>query len=160
MADAYTLLNINQDVLKDFHLQANRIDDHQTEKVINQNLRKLKEIESRMLANEGITVSRQSIDEVLYKVVEASHSGETKMEDWTMRELRIVSYYLMKLQNEDAVYNYALTLLDKGWKNMFFNGLVFYVLNSWNMIKPELRKNTCQLITKSYSCILTAIEDI
>ena len=148
MADAYTLLNINQDVLKDFHLQANRIDDHQTEKVINQNLRKLKEIESRMLANEGITVSRQSIDEVLYKVVEASHSGETKMEDWTMRELRIVSYYLMKLQNEDAVYNYALTLLDKGWKNMFFNGLVFYVLNSWNMIKPELRKNTCQLITK------------
>lgn len=148
MADAYTLLNINQDVLKDFHLQANRIDDHQTEKVINQNLRKLKEIESRMFANEGITVSKQSIEEVLYKVVEASHSGATKMEDWTMRELRIVSYYLMKLQNEDEVYSYALTLLDKGWKNMFFNGLVFYVMNSWNMIKPELRKNTCQLITK------------
>lgn len=148
MADIYNLLNINPDVLKDFHLQANRIDDHQTERVINKNLRKLKEIESRMFANEEIKVSRQSIEEVLYKVLEASHSGETNMGNWTMRELRIISYYLMKLQNEDDVYNYALNLLDKGWKNMFFNGLVFYVMNSWNMIKSELRKNTCQLITK------------
>ena len=48
MADAYALLNISQEVLKDFHLQANRIDDHQTEKIINQNLRKLKEIEMRI----------------------------------------------------------------------------------------------------------------
>ena len=73
MADAYTILGINQDVLTDFHLQANRIDDHQTEKIINQNLRKLMEIESRVYANEGIKVSKQSIDEVLYKVVEESH---------------------------------------------------------------------------------------
>lgn len=148
MPDAYSLLNLNHDVLKEFQLQANRIDDRQTEKVINQNLRKLKEIESRMLSNEGITVPKQSIEEVLYKVLETSRSGETKMDDWTIRELRIVSYYLMKLQNEDEIYNYALNLLDKGWKNMFFNGLVFYVMNSWNMIKPELRRNTCQLITK------------
>ena len=89
MTDAYALLNINQDVLKDFHLQANRIDDHQTEKIINQNLRKLKEIEGRMFANEAIKVSRQSIDEVLFKVQEAARSGKTNMDDWTMRELRI-----------------------------------------------------------------------
>ena len=146
MADAYALLNINQDVLKDFHLQANRIDDHQTEKIINQNLRKLKEIEGSMFANEAIKVSRQSIDEVLFKVQEAAHSGKTNMDDWTMRELRIVSYYMMKLQNEDDVYIYALSLLEQGWKNIYFNGLVFYVLNSWNMIKPDLRKLTCQLL--------------
>lgn len=148
MVDAYTQLNINQEVLKDFALQALRIDDHQIEKTINQNIRKLKEIEMRMFADEGIKVNKQSIEEVLYKVLEAAHSGETNMDDWTMRELRIVSYYMMKLQNENDVYNYALALLDRGWKNMFFNGLVFYVMNSWNMIKPELRKNTCQLITK------------
>lgn len=148
MADAYTLLSMNKEVLKDFELQALRIDDHQIEKIINQNLRKLKEIEMRMFANEGIKVNKQSIEEVLYKVLEAAHSGKTNMDDWTMRELRIVSYYMMKLQNEETVYNYALALLDKGWKNMFFNGLVFYVMNSWNLIKPELRKNTCQLITK------------
>ena len=35
MADAYSLLNMNQEVLKDFELQALRIDDHQTEKIIN-----------------------------------------------------------------------------------------------------------------------------
>ena len=148
MSDAYTLLGMNKEVLKDFELQALRIDDHQIEKIINQNLRKLKEIEMRMFADEGIKVNKQSIEEVLYKVLEAAHSGKTNMDDWTMRELRIVSYYMMKLQNEETVYNYALALLDKGWKNMFFNGLVFYVMNSWNLIKPELRKNTCQLITK------------
>lgn len=146
MADAYSLLNINQDVLKDFHLQANRVDDRQTERVIHQNLRKLKEIEGRMFASEEIKVSKQSIEEVLYKVQEAAHSGKTNMDDWTMRELRIVSYYMMKLQNDDDVYVYALSLLEKGWRNMFFNGIVFYVLNSWNLIKPELRKLTCQLL--------------
>ena len=137
MADAYTQLNINQEVLKDFALQALRIDDHQIEKTINQNIRKLKEIEMRVFADEGIKVNKQSIEEVLYKVLEAAHSGETNMDDWTMRELRIVSYYMMKLQNENDVYNFALALLDKGWKNMFFNGLVFYVMNSWNMSKKD-----------------------
>jgi hypothetical protein len=145
MADAYTQLNINQEVLKDFALQALRIDDHQIEKTINQNIRKLKEIEMRVFADEGIKVNKQSIEEVLYKVLEAAHSGETNMDDWTMRELRIVSYYMMKLQNENDVYNYALALLDRGWKNMFFNGLVFYVMNSWNMKKP-LKKQYVSLV--------------
>lgn len=148
MNDAYTLLNINKDILQDFYLQAAKVGDHQTEKVINQNVRKLRVIEERMFVDEGIKVSKQSIDEILYKVVETSKSGVNNIDDWTVRELRIVSYYLMKLQNDDNVYNYALTLLDKGWRNMFFKGLVFYVLNSWNMIKPEMRKNTCQLIVR------------
>ena len=66
MSDAYSLLNINHDVLKDFHLLANRVGDHQTEKVINQNVRKLKSIEERMFVSEGIKVSKQSIDEILF----------------------------------------------------------------------------------------------
>ena len=39
MIDACDILDINRDVLKDFHLLANRVADHQTERVINQNVR-------------------------------------------------------------------------------------------------------------------------
>lgn len=148
MSDAYSLLNINRDVLKDFHLLANRVGDHQTEKVINQNVRKLKAIEERLFVDEGIQVSKQSIDEILYKEVQAAHNKTINMSDWTMRELRIISYYMMKLQDDEVAFDYALSLLDKGWRNMFFNGLVFYLMNSWCLIKPELRKKTSLLVIK------------
>lgn len=148
MTDAFSLLNINRDVLKDFHLLANRVDNLQIERVINQNLRKLKSIEERLLVDEGIKVSKQSIDEILYKVVQASRKLDFNMENWTMRELRIVSYYMMKLQDDENAYEYALMILDNGWRNMFFNGLVFYLMNSWCLIKPELRKSTSRLVVK------------
>lgn len=148
MIDACDILNINRDVLKDFHLLANRVADHQTERVINQNVRKLKSIEERMFVDEGIKVSKQSIDETLYNVVQVAHS-EDKSREWTRRELRIVSYYLMKLQDEEDVFDYALKLLDNEWRNMYFNGLVFYLMNSWCLIKPELRfKASCLVMKK------------
>lgn len=147
MIDACDILNISRDVLKDFHLLANRVADHQIERVINQNVRKLKSIEERMFVDEGIKVSKQSIDEILYNVIQEAHS-EDKSREWTMRELRIVSYYLMKLQDEEEVFDYALKLLDKDWRNMYFNGLVFYLMNSWCLIKPELRFKTSRLVIK------------
>ena len=148
MSDIYNLLNINHDMLKNFHLLANRVCDHQTEKVINQDVRKLKSIEERMFVGEGLSISEQSIDEILYKVIQAAQNEDVKIEDWTMRELRIVSYYMMKLQDDDNAFGYALRLLDKGWKNMYFNGLVFYLINSWCLIKPNLRIDTSKLIIK------------
>lgn len=147
MIDACDILKINRDVLKDFHLLANRVADHQTERVINQNMRKLKSIEERMFVDDGIKVSKHSIDEILYNVVQASHSEDTSRE-WTMRELRIISYYLMKLQDEEEVFEYALHLLDNNWRNMYFNGIIFYLMNSWCLIKPELRLKTCRLVVK------------
>lgn len=147
MSDAYSLLNIDLNALKDFPIQANRVGSIQTMRTIRQNIRKLKEIEGRLFTNEELKVSKQSIEEVICKVRKSARSGVINMDDWTMRELRIVSYYMMKLQGDNDVYNYALSLLEKGWRNMFFNGLVFYVLNSWNLIKPELRKKTCRLLT-------------
>lgn len=148
MTDACDILNINRDVLKDFHLLANRVADLQTERVINQNVRKLRSIEERMFVDEGIRVSKQSIDEILYKEVQAAHNEVMNIDNWTMRELRIVSYYMMKLQDDEVAFDYALSLLDKGWRNMFFNGLVFYLMNSWCLMKPELRRKTSQFVIK------------
>ena len=148
MSDVYSLLNINQGMLQDFRLLADRVADHQTEKVVNKNMSKLKQIEERMLVDKGLDVAQQSIDEVISKVIRMAPSGNTAGENWTVRELRIVSYYLMKLRDERVNYMYALELLNNNWKNMFFNGLVFYLLNSWHSIEPDFRTLTSQLLMR------------
>lgn len=148
MSNIYDLLNINSDIIRDFSLQALRVDENQLGKVITQNTRKLRAIEERMFVSKGIKVSQQSIDDVIKKVKKLSADDDYSIENWTIRELRIVSYYLMKLRGNQKDYNFALSLLDLGWKNMFFNGLVFYIMNSWNYIEPELRESTSSLIIK------------
>lgn len=148
MSDVYSLLNINQGMLQDFRLLADRVADHQTEKVVNKNMSKLKQIEERMLVDKGLDVAQQSIDEVISKVIRMAPSGNTAGENWTVRELRIVSYYLMKLRDDRVNYMYALELLNNNWKNMFFNGLAFYLLNSWHSIEPDFRTLTSQLLMR------------
>ena len=69
MEDIYALLNINKGILQDFHLQADRAVDHQTELAINRDMRTLKEIEERMMTDTTLKVSQQTIDEVIMKVI-------------------------------------------------------------------------------------------
>lgn len=135
-------------MLQDFRLLADRVADHQTEKVVNKNMSKLKQIEERMLVDKGLDVAQQSIDEVISKVIRMASSGNTAGKNWTVRELRIVSYYLMKLRDDSVNYMYALELLNNNWKNMFFNGLAFYLLNSWHSIEPDFRTLTSQLLMR------------
>ena len=135
-------------MLKDFRFLADRVADHQTEKVVNKNMSKLKQIEERMLVDKGLEVAQQSIDEVISKAISMAPSGDLSGKNWTMRELRIVSYYLMKLRDDSINYKYALDLLDNNWKNIFFNGLAFYLLNSWHNIEPNYRTLTSQLLMR------------
>ncbi len=135
-------------MLQDFRLLADRVADHQTEKVVNKNMSKLKQIEERMLVDKGLEVAQQSIDEVISKVICMAPTGDTSADKWTVRELRIVSYYLMKLRDDSINYTYALELLNVNWKNMFFNGLAFYLTNSWHSIEPYFRTLASQLLIR------------
>lgn len=148
MEDIYALLAINKDVLLDFPLQAKRTVDHQTELTINHNMRTLQDIEERMMTDRTITVSQQTIDEIMMKVIENSKYENKDLKIWSIHELRIVSYYLIKLQGNEQAYLYALSILEANWRDMFFNGLSFYCLNSWNMIDSKLRTLTCELLDK------------
>lgn len=147
MLDIYELLKIDKDKICNFDVLACSIDDYQMQNTLNKNIRKLNAIGDRMLASgDGINVSKKSIEEVIEKVRKSFHSKNSA--EWTMSELRIVSYYLMELKDDNDMYSYALSLLDNGWRNMYFNGLVFYVMNSWNMLSAEQRRLTCRLIHK------------
>lgn len=146
--DAYDLLNINREIIEDFSLQSLRVEDPYIEKKINSNIKKLNDIGQRMMSNDGLKISQQSVEEVMYKVVTSYNEHNNDISCWTMRELRIISYNIMRLQNDENIYEFALDLLERGWRDLFLNGLVFYVVNSWTNIKPTLRKSTCQFITK------------
>lgn len=148
MEDIYALLNLNKSTLQNFPLQAERIVDHQTQLTVKRSMRTLKNIEERMMTDRSVTVSQHSIDEIMAKVIENATIGNKDMGIWSIRELRIVSYYLIKLQGNEQAYLYALNLLDTNWRDLFFNGLAFYCLDSWNMIIPNLRKLTCELLVK------------
>ena len=148
MIDIYSLLNIPKEQFRDFPLLANRVIDHQIEKVVNKNIDGLQQVKDRMLVDKGLEIPQQSIGEVIKKVQYFCSRNDDSMDNWSNRELRIISYYLMKLRNHAKDYHFALSLLDKGWKNMFFNGLVFYLMNSWNAIEGEYREATCQLVVK------------
>lgn len=142
MSDIYNLLNINSDIIKDFPLLATRVSDSQVEKLIGKNIAVLKQIQNRILVERGLNVTQQSIDEIISKVIRMASTGDTSGDNWTTRELRIVSYYLMKLRDDGRNYIYALDLLDKNWKNIYFNGLAFYLLNSWHSIELNYREYT------------------
>ena len=68
MIDIYSLLNIPQEQIRDFPLLANRVIDHQIEKMVNKNIDGLKQVKDRMLVDKGLEIPQQSIDEVIRKV--------------------------------------------------------------------------------------------
>ena len=148
MNSIYNLLKINHDIIRDFPLLAESLDDYQTEKTINKQIKRLKEIEDRMSVGKIIEFSRQSVDQVITKVRKFSAKEDLSLGNWSIRELRMISYNLLKLQGNEKDFLYALSLLDIGWKNMFFNGLLFFLTNSWNVIKPIFRKETYTLLEK------------
>ena len=151
MIDIYSLFNIPKEQFRDFPLLANRVIDHQIEKVVNKNIDGLKQIKDRMLVDKGLEIPQRSIEEVISKVLYFSSMKDDSLDNWSNHELRIISYYLMKLRNNAKDYYFALSLLDNGWRNLFFNGLVFYLMNSWNAIKDEYREATCRLVVKKLS---------
>ena len=148
MSDIFSLLNIESSIFSNFALQAALVDDLQTGKVVNKNVSRLKEIKENKTVDNGLKVSPQSIDAVINKVKLYAKNNNPSLENWTLRELRIVSYYLMKFRGNTEAYNFALRLLDNSWKNLFFNGLSFYLLSSWNSLEPEYRESTCKLMRK------------
>lgn len=154
MEDIYALLGISESTFQDFRLTANRLVDHQTELTISRNIRTLQEYEVRVLSDKGVTVPQQTIDEIIQKVIENAKNRQPDDSIFSVRELRIISYYLILLQSDTDAYDYALSLLDRNWRSLYFNGLSFYCLETWNLIDPPLRIKTCNLLTtklKQYS---------
>jgi hypothetical protein len=147
MSDIYGLLNLNQDILENFALQGRLIENNvETDRILRNATRKLKAIEDRVQDDgERPKFNQQSIEEVVEKVKRVANGAN---EEWDLKELRLVSYYMVRLRNEQKVFDHALWLLENNWKDLFVNGLMFFLMNSWNICADNLLIGVSELVKR------------
>lgn len=65
-------------------------------------------------------------------------SGYTRLnaEDYSSREVRALIYCLYKFENDAMVLAFT-KLLDKQWRNRFFNGLLYFLLSFWDITQKD-----------------------
>lgn len=147
MSNIYGLLNLNRDILENFALQGRLIENNvETDRILRNTTRKLKAIEDRMQDDgKRPEFNQQSIEEVIEKVKREANGAN---EEWELKELRLVSYYMVRLRNEQKVFDHALWLLENNWKDLFVNGLMFFLMNSWNICADNLLIGVSELIKR------------
>lgn len=143
MADAFSLLNIDKQFIEEFSLQALSVTDRRSEQALEKEIQRLASIEQTMLTDVKPTATKESVDAIIEKVNSAVDGKDVT---WASYELRTISYYIMYFEPNEKAFKYVINLLSKNWRPLFFNGLVFYILNSWNDIKPQYRTLVCELI--------------
>lgn len=137
------ILGIRSHTLKEFSLQAQAIKNSLTDKIIFQNIRRLNKL-SENIIDEGIKVSEHSVEEVIQKVKTNAETGNFDIGEWSLKELRIISYNLYSLQTNKDYYDYAFRLLQSAWRNLFFNGIAFSLFNSWILFNPLFKADICK----------------
>ena len=146
MANIYGLLGLNKDELENFELQGKVVQENVgIQRILNSASKRLKEIEQMMTAfDTRPEFSAIQTSEIINKLkADANRGGRAS---WTASELRIVSFYMMRFQNSSKEFNHALNLLSSNWRNLYLNGLAFFMLNSWTTCMPELKTKCFELI--------------
>lgn len=135
MADIYSILGISQETLCDFPLLSKTVADEQTKKVIDRNCRKLKGIEDCNLVDGAVPVTRESVASVVKKALTSPYN----LEDWSLHELRTISYSLQSFLKNENAFAYVVYILERNWRDTFFNGVTYCLLSSWNTFTDKQR---------------------
>lgn len=137
MSNIYGLLNLDSEILKNFALQGRYVEKNvELDKALRNATRRLDAVKERMCdGGERPAFNSQSIDEVIAKVKRCPLEDE---EQWSIKELRIVSYYLVRFRDQRNVFDYAIQLLETNWKDLYIRGLMFFLMNSWNSCPRDL----------------------
>lgn len=141
--NAFSLLGIDKEFVEGFSLLARSIIDRNLNQVLEKEIKRLAVIEQSMLTDVKPLATKESVETIINKVRVAIKGKDV---NWHAYELRTISYYIMYFELNEEEFKYVVNLLDLNWKPLFFNGLVFYMLNSWNNIKPKYRALVCGLI--------------
>lgn len=152
MNGIYGLLNLNPEILENFALQGRDIEKNEgNARILRESARRLKEIgKSVMVSSARPDFSTQSVDEVVGRIKAAAAKRDSKAQ-WSIRDLRIASYYMMRFQNSQLTFTYAIDLLKQNWRDLFINGLVFFLLNSWNTCSEDIRHQAYELLRDKLS---------
>lgn len=137
MKNVYQLLSIPEAFHKEFASYAKDVPDQTTRKAVEARIIFLTNLADEV---EDATMSRvpeKTVEHVLSRVINAARAASHKGEKWTVRNLRIIAYNVRRLQGDMTAFSYALDLLGSQWKDSFFRGLVFSLLNNWLELKPN-----------------------
>ncbi len=147
MSDIYQHLGLKRDIFDHFALQASLVVDNHMKSDLERHTRVLTKITERYLTDSEAVASKDSIDKVLLKVKRLSKLHDETYE-WSLFELRIISYNLGVLQDSATAFRYSVQMLDKHWRNLFFGGVTFYVLDNW--LAPDATKKdaVCELLKR------------
>lgn len=145
MISIFNLLNINEEALSNYALQGREVENNlEIERILKRSVRRLKDIENRMQSDgKRPEFSQQSINYVIEKVKKESSDGIT---DWNLMELRVISYNIGQFQNSQRLFNFAIGLLEDNWRDLFINGIVFFLMNSWNICSEQIRYKACEIL--------------
>lgn len=149
METIFDLLNIDKEQFESFAIQAKSIGGLQLDRVFNRNIKRLKEIEKDCYVDtDHISKDiKDSRKEILSKVKQLSSSREL-FEEWTILELRNLSYLLYELQDSEVVYTYALQVLDDKWKPLLFNGVIYSIMYNWIFLNEDYKEILCDFIQR------------
>lgn len=155
MDSIFNLLNINGEALSNYALHGREVENNlEIERILKRSARKLKDIEDRQQSDNRPEFSQQSINEVIEKVKKEVDNNKS---DWNLKELRIVSYHLGRFQNSQRQFDFAIGLLEQNWRDLFINGIVFFLMNSWNTCSEQIRQTACDILKKHLSNYTGAI---
>lgn len=147
MSDIYQHLGLKRDFIDHFALQASLVVDNRMKSDLERHTRVLTKITERYLIDSEAVASRDSVDKVLLKVKRLSRLYDETYE-WSLFELRIISYNLGLLQDSATAFRYAVQMLDKHWRNLFFGGVMFYVLDNWLAPDATKKDTVCELLKR------------
>ena len=147
MSDIYQHLGLKRDIFDHFALQASLVVDNRMKGDLERHTRVLTKITERYLTDSKAVASKDSVDKVLQKIKQLSGLKDESY-GWTAFELRIISYNLGGLQDSTTAFRYAVRMLDKNWRNLFFGGITFYVLNNWLVSDTAKVDTVCELLKR------------
>lgn len=148
MNTAYQLLRLTPDIIDNFALQANLVVDGQMQRMLEKRIRDLSRISERFADGGEVIASKESVEKVITKAKRLSKKVGANDNEWSPIELRILSYNLGQIYNDATVFDYATNLLDRNWRNMFFNGLLFCLLNDWLSPQQVQKDSICNLLKR------------
>ena len=147
MSDIYQHLGLKRDIFDHFALQASLVVDNNLRSGLERHTRLLTKIAEQHLVDSQAVATKDSVDKVLLKVKRLSRLHDETYE-WSAFELRIIAYNLGSLKDSAIELRYAVGLLDKHWRNLFFGGITFYVLENWFAAVSAHKDIVCEMLKR------------
>lgn len=146
MDDISNILNIDLVFQKRFSSLAQRVVDGRTENKIYENIERLRRIDEDLYIASMQSIPHQTVEIVLERVAREARTNASGIGKWLNKDLRIISYYLSELHEDERAFLYGLKILGASNKNYVFNGLVLYLLNNWLSSDQDYKKAVRSLL--------------